>query len=76
GDALLALYQATGDQLYLAKGTALVDHYTHVQDQLTGRIPTLWCFIMGRDAQKPDFWINCTYASVKTLLKYHNLLNP
>lgn len=74
-DAMLASYKATGDQLFLAKGVALTNNFTQVQDQLTGRIPTLWCFQTGRDAQRPDFWINCTFASVKTLLKYHNLLN-
>ncbi|MDE7443295.1 MAG: AGE family epimerase/isomerase, partial [Muribaculaceae bacterium] len=74
-DAMLALYKATGDQLYLAKGTALVDNFSHVQDKLSGKIPTIWDFHMGKAEQKRPYWINCTYATVNTLLKYNDLLN-
>ena len=42
--ALLSLYEATGDAVYLAKGKALVDNITVVQNVVNGQIPTTWDF--------------------------------
>lgn len=41
-DAMLSLYEATGEEIYLAKGKALIDNITVVQNAVNGQIPTTW----------------------------------
>lgn len=38
-DAMLSLYEATGEEIYLAKGKALIDNITVVQNAVNGRFP-------------------------------------
>lgn len=71
-NAMLDLYEATGDELMLAKAKALIDNITVVQDVASGKIPTTWRFRMG---YRPTFWINCSLHSVTTLLRMDSLQN-
>ena len=62
------MYKHTGDELWLAKASALAANITFMQNKVTGMIPT-WGWRNSRlhntDADK--FWINCTRHSVATL---------
>ena len=68
-NAYLSLYEETGDRLAYAKGKALIDNLTIVQDQITGRIPTLLAFRGKMNEYNTFFWINCCVASIQTLLR-------
>ncbi|MBQ8060332.1 MAG: hypothetical protein IJ205_00100 [Bacteroidales bacterium] len=68
-NAYLSLYEETGDRLAYAKGKALIDNLTIVQDQITGRIPTLLAFRGKMKEYNTFFWINCCVASIQTLLR-------
>ncbi len=68
-NALLAMYEATGDPLYYAKAKALIDNITIVQNAVNGQIPTTWDFRKPSSDRKRTFWINCSYSSAKTLLR-------
>lgn len=70
-NAMLSLYENNGDELMLAKAVALLDTITVVQDIVTGQIPTTWRLRY----KKPTFWINCSYASVVTLLRLDDILS-
>ncbi|MBQ9138427.1 MAG: AGE family epimerase/isomerase [Alistipes sp.] len=70
-NAMLDLYQLTGDELMRAKAKALIDNITVVQCVNTGKIPTTWRIRLN---YTPTFWANCTYDSVCTLLRMENLL--
>ena len=65
-NAMLDIYAYTKDELMLAKATALIDNITVVQDVNTGKIPTSWRI---RFNVNPSYWINCTYDSVRVLLR-------
>lgn len=69
-NAMLCLYEQTGDELMKAKAKALIDAITIAQCVNTGRIPTTWRI---RHNYKATFWINCTYSSVYTLLRMDKL---
>lgn len=69
-NAMLSIYERTGDKLMLAKATALIDNITVVQCVNTGKIPTTWRLRLN---YKPTFWINCTYDSVAILLRMEAL---
>ena len=65
-NAMLDIYEHTGDELMRAKATALIDNITVVQCVNTGKIPTSWRI---RFNVNPSYWINCTYDSVSALLR-------
>jgi maltose/maltodextrin transport system substrate-binding protein len=65
-NAMLSLYEQTGDELMLAKAKALIDNITVTQCVNTGKILTTWRI---RHNYKPSFWINCSYSSASTLLR-------
>lgn len=65
-NAMLDIYEQTGDELMRAKAMALVDNITVVQCVNTGKIPTTWRIRLN---YKPTFWVNCTYDSVCILLR-------
>ena len=69
-NAMLSLYELTGDELMKAKAKALIDNITVTQCVNTGKILTTW---RVRHNTKPSFWINCSYSSVCTLLRMENL---
>lgn len=69
-NAMLSLYEVTGDKVMLAKAKALIDNITVVQCSNTGKIPTTWRIRLN---YKPTFWANCTYDSVCTLLRMDSL---
>ena len=60
----LALYDATGNPLDLAKARTLGDSIVRTQ-KADGRIPTIWTTSVGADLQSD--WINCTAASIAAL---------
>lgn len=74
-NAYLSLYEETGDLLAFAKGKALIDNLTIVQDQITGRIPTLLEFRGRMKEYNTFFWINCCVASIQTLLRMDKIAN-
>lgn len=59
----LTLYQATGEELYLAKAKALTDQLTRVQHE-NGQIPTHW---MNTPDAEANFWFNCMFESCRVL---------
>ena len=69
-NAMLSLYEQTGDELMLAKAKALIDNITVAQCVNTGKIPTTWRIRLN---YKPTFWVNCTYSSVCALLRMEKL---
>ncbi|MBQ9962484.1 MAG: AGE family epimerase/isomerase [Alistipes sp.] len=69
-NAMLSLYEQTGDKLMLAKAKALVDNITVAQCVNTGKIPTTWRI---RHNYKPTFWVNCSYSSICMLLRMDKL---
>lgn len=72
-NAMLSVYEATGEPIYLAKGKALVDNLTIVQNPGNGQIPTTWDFCYGNEDVNRQFWINCAYSSIETLLRMDKL---
>ena len=68
-NAMLDIYEATGDELMRAKATALIDNITVIQCVNTGKILTSW---RVRFNVEPSYWINCTYDSVCALLRMKN----
>lgn len=73
-NAYLDLYQKTGDRLALAKAKALVDNITIAQDVTDGKIPTTWNLNSPEKNKKRSFWINCSNASITTLLRMAEVL--
>ena len=72
-NALLDLCEATGDRLAFAKAKALADNLTVVQNALDGLIPTSLDVREGSKNRIRGFWVNCTYASILTLLRMAKL---
>ena len=68
-DAMLSLYEATGEEIYLAKGKALIDNITVVQNAVNGQIPTTWDFRPTKSDRNRTYWINCSYSSISSLLR-------
>lgn len=66
GGAFLAQFNATGDELALAKARALADALTRAQDPRTGLINTY--FRYNPTAGLNDFWVNCNFHSARLLL--------
>lgn len=64
-DSYLALYDATGDELCLAKARTLGDSIVRIQEK-SGRIRSIWA-ACGRDIQSD--WLNCTAASLQSLVR-------
>ena len=73
-DAMLSLYEATGEEIYLAKGKALIDNITVVQNAVNGQIPTTWDFRPTKSDRNRTYWINCSYSSISSLLRLEKLL--
>ena len=73
-NAMLSLYEATGDAIYLAKGKALIDNITVVQSAVNGQIPTTWDFRDTKSDRNRTLWINCSYGSVTSLLRMEKIL--
>ena len=69
-NAMLSLYEQTGDEVMKAKAKALIDAITVAQCVNTGKIPTTWRI---RHNYNATFWVNCTYSSVCTLLRMEKL---
>ena len=73
-NAMLSLYEKTGDRLMLAKAKALIDHLTVMQHQNSGVIPTAFVFRpVDRDI-KTQITLNCCYADVLILMRMHRLM--
>lgn len=74
GRAQLAMYNASGDKLWLAKAASLANSLVFVQDQSTGCIPTVWYFHPVDPSRKPNIWLNCTVISARFLLMISDIL--
>ena len=72
-NALMNIYEATGDVLSLAKAKALVDSIVKLQDPETGCIPT--SLNMGTDVDITEHWVNCTFSSIEKLMRLDRILN-
>lgn len=59
----LALYEATGEELYLAKAKALANQLTVMQEE-NGKIPTHW---METEQARNDLWFNCLFGTCRIL---------
>lgn len=69
-NAMLDIYEQTGDELMRAKAKALVDNITVVQCVNTGKLLTTWRLRLN---YKPTYWINCAYDSMVILLRMSEL---
>ena len=67
-NALLDYYEVTGDLLAYAKAKALIDNITIQQNAVDGMIPT--SFEWREPTRRRTFWVNCTFNSVNTLLRF------
>jgi len=72
-NALMNIYEATGDVLSLPKAKALVDSIVKLQDPETGCIPT--SLNMGTDVDITEHWVNCTFSSIEKLMRLDRILN-
>jgi len=63
-------YEATGEQLYLAKATALANMMTIWQDMQSGYLPTRW--LVGRGDIN---WLNCATYDIQALLTLDSVLS-
>ena len=62
-------YAVTGDLLSLAKGKAMADQITRMQNPVNGKIPTTWEWREAGKDRKRTFWANCSLASIQLLLR-------
>ena len=72
-NAMLSVFEATGEPIYWAKGKALADNLTIAQVSGNGQIPTTWDFQYGDEDWNRQFWINCALTSIQTLLRMDKL---
>ena len=72
-NAWLDLYEATGDELAFAKAKALIDNITIQQNAVNGKIPTTFEWRETAKDRKRTFWINCSFSSVSTLLRFSEM---
>ena len=68
-NAYLDLYEVTGDRLAFEKARALIDNLTVVQQVTSGQIPTTFKMRTPENDKRRTFWINCSNASIKILLR-------
>ena len=68
-NALLDLYERTGDLLALAKAKALVDNITIQQNAVNGKIPTTWQWRDSAKDRNRTWWMNCSFGSITTLMR-------
>ncbi len=72
-NAWLDYYEVTGDRLAFEKAKALIDNITIQQNAVNGKIPTTFEWREAGKDRKRTFWINCSYGSVTTLLRFAEL---
>ena len=73
-NAWLDLYEHTGDKLAFAKAKALIDNITIQQNAVNGKIPTTFEWREAGKDRKRTFWINCSFSSVTTLLRFASMI--
>lgn len=73
-NAYLDLYEVTGDRLAYAKAKALINNLTIIQEITNGKIPTTCGLYSPKKNLTRSFWINCSNASIKTLLRMSELV--
>ncbi|MBP5504732.1 MAG: hypothetical protein J6X89_01360 [Bacteroidales bacterium] len=72
-NAWMNIYEATGDLLSLAKAKTLVDSIVKIQDPDCGCIPT--SLYQDASVDISEHWVNCTYSSIKKLLRLDSILS-
>ena len=73
-NALLDLYEHTGDELCLAKALALADGLTISQSAISGQMPTTLDYRDPVRSSRRTFWINCSLSSARLLLRLESLM--
>ena len=68
-NAYLDLYEVTGDRLAFETARALIGNLTVVQQVTSGQIPTTFKMRTPENDKRRTFWINCSNASIKILLR-------
>lgn len=68
-NALLDLYEATGDKLAYAKAKALVDQLTVCQSVTSGQTPTTLDLRNYQKDRSRTFWLNCSVATIEIWLR-------
>lgn len=74
-NALISLYEVTGDKLALAKAVTLMNALTIVQNSMNGMMPTTFQYQNYSSDAKRTFWVNCSVATITTWMRLHELLN-
>lgn len=67
--AFLSLYQATGNDVYLAKARALLDSIVNAESVINGELPTIWDFNGKSRSGSRSHWSNCTFMAVTQLMR-------
>lgn len=75
-NALLDLYEHTGDELCLAKALALADGLTINQIAGSGQMPTTLDYRDPVRNSHRTFWINCSLSSIRLLLRLEEMNLP
>ncbi len=66
-----AIYEATGEDLYLAKAISLANNMTVIQERYEGRYSTWWRLLKGEFIED---WINCAVYDSRVMLKLHQFV--
>lgn len=74
-NALLDLYEVTGDELAFAKAKALIDELTVCQFPTNGMTPTTLDYRNPQRDKGRTFWLNCSVATITTWLRMADLVN-
>ena len=74
-NAFLDLYEATKDELALAKAKALIDELTVVQFPTNGYTPTTLDYRNPQRDKGRTFWLNCSATTIKIWLRMADLVN-
>lgn len=68
-NAWLDWFDVTGDRLAFEKAKALIDSITLMQNQNNGQLPTTWEWRPAYKDLNRTYWINCSFSSIRTLLR-------
>ena len=73
-NALLDLYEVTGDKLAFAKAKALIDELTVCQFPTNGQCPTTIDYRNPQRDKGRTFWLNCAVATIEIWLRMADLV--
>lgn len=73
-NAMMSLFEVTGDKLALAKAISLMNTLTVVQNSQNGYSPTTLDYRELKKDKGRTFWLNCGLATITTWLRLAELL--